>query len=569
MPFMSNRPLQTGKAFALSALGPHGVAWWLKLIFVGMALSLHQPATAEESQRILPQGIPGTLWLAGGGEFPSELRETFCKLAGAKEAKLVIIPTASSRSEETEDLQTWLEPWQKSELGSTHVLHIDEGGQPDKEDQQLLENATAIWFSGGSQGRLASRIVGTRWEELVVDILNRGGLVGGTSAGAAIQSKIMIARGNPIPEISQGLDLLPDAIVDQHFTQRERQGRLSQAILKNPDRFGLGIDEGTAVIVRGRTMFAMGKGSATILLAQTDARPEATWSISQGERADLTAIRRMVANRSTADFPHGVAHSPVLKSGALIIVGGGGLPEKVTQKFIELAGGQDAHIVVLPTAAPDPLPQRHGIAELFRRAGAGTVTVLPQREKEEVESEAFLKTLDEATGIWFGGGRQWRFVDAYANTEAEKAFHRLLERGGVIAGSSAGASIQGEYMARGNPLGNLDIMSEGYEKGLGFLPGVAIDQHFTQRSRMKDMKALVKTYPQFLGIGIDETTAILVEGTKATVMGKNDVYFLSGAAQDSESDPRSESSIDQLSDGGVYDLEKKEIIVEAKPDSSE
>ena len=112
MPFTSNRPSQPGKAFALSTLGPHGVALWLNLIFVGMALLLHQPATAEETQRILPQGIPGTLWLAGGGEFPSELRETFCKLAGAKEANLVIIPTASSRSEETEDWQTWLEPWQ-------------------------------------------------------------------------------------------------------------------------------------------------------------------------------------------------------------------------------------------------------------------------------------------------------------------------------------------------------------------------------------------------------------------------------------------------------------------------
>ena len=104
MPFMSNRPLQPGKAFAFSTLRPHGVAWWLNLIFVGMALSLHQPATAEEPQRILPQGIPGTLWLAGGGEFPSELRETFCKLAGAKEAKLVIIPTASSRSDGLADL---------------------------------------------------------------------------------------------------------------------------------------------------------------------------------------------------------------------------------------------------------------------------------------------------------------------------------------------------------------------------------------------------------------------------------------------------------------------------------
>ena len=569
MAFMSNRSLKQSKAHALSTLSPRGVVWWVNLIFVGVALSFHPTATAEESQRILPQGIPGTLWLAGGGEFPSELRETFCKLAGAKEANLVVIPTASGRADETDDWQTWLEPWQNCELGSTHVLHIEEGSPPDQEDQELLENATAIWFSGGSQSRLASRIVGTRWEELVMDILNRGGLVGGTSAGAAIQSKIMIARGNPIPEISQGLDLLPDAIVDQHFSQRERQGRLSRAILKNPERFGLGIDEGTAVIVSGRTMFAVGKGSATLILAQTDARPEATWSLSQGERADLTAIRRMVANRNTSDFPHGVAHSPLLKSGSLIIVGGGGLPDEVTQKFIELAGGQDSHIVVLPTAAPDPLPQRQWIAELFRRAGAGKVTVLPQREKEEVESETFLKTLNEATGIWFGGGRQWRFVDAYADTQAEKAFHRLLERGGVIAGSSAGASIQGEYMARGNPLGNLDIMSEGYEKGLGFLPGVAIDQHFTQRSRMKDMKALVKTYPQFLGIGIDETTAILVEGTKATVMGKNDVFFLSVSAEDSESNPTPKASIDQLSDGGVYDLEKKEIIVEPKPDSSE
>ena len=136
-------------------------------------------------------------------------------------------------------------------------------------------------------------------------------------------------------------------------------------------------------------------------------------------------------------------------------------------------------------------------------------------------------------------------------------------------GSSAGASIQAEYLVRGNPLGNRDMMADGYEKGLGFLKGVAIDQHFTQRSRMKDMKALVKTYPQFLGIGIDETTAILVEGTKATVMGKNDVFFLSVSAEDSESNPTPKASIDQLSDGGVYDLEKKEIIVEAKPDSYE
>ncbi len=95
----------------------------------------------------------------------------------------------------------------------------------------------------------------------------------------------------------------------------------------------------------------------------------------------------------------------------------------------------------------------------------------------------------------------------------------MLRRGGVIGGSSAGATIQGDYLCRGSPLNNTDMICEGYERGLGFLPGVAIDQHFAQRKRFADMTALVKTYPQLLGIGIDESTAIVVQGSVAEVMG--------------------------------------------------
>src|SRR5262249_155911 len=165
-----------------------------------------------------------------------------------------------------------------------------------------------------------------------------------------------------------------------------------------------------------------------------------------------------------------------------------------------------------PTAMPDPLPKEDRLAAAFRKAGAAKVMVLPQRKLEEVESEEFLGALRQATGIWFGGGRQWRFVDAYLDTNAHPLMKEVLRRGGVIGGSSAGASIQAEYMARGDPLGNLEIMAEGYERGLGFLPGAAVDQHFSQRKRHKDMSRLVRTYPQLLGIGIDETTAILVQG---------------------------------------------------------
>ena len=109
----------------------------------------------------------------------------------------------------------------------------------------------------------------------------------------------------------------------------------------------------------------------------------------------------------------------------------------------------------------------------------------------------------KATGVWFGGGRQWRFVDAYEGTKAHPLMKEVLKRGGVIGGSSAGATIQGDYLCRGSPFGNEEIMYEGYERGLGFLPGVAIDQHFSRRKRFADMTALVKAYPQLLGVGLE------------------------------------------------------------------
>ena len=101
----------------------------------------------------------------------------------------------------------------------------------------------------------------------------------------------------------------------------------------------------------------------------------------------------------------------------------------------------------------------------------------------------------------------------------------VLSKGGVIGGSSAGASIQARYMCRANPVANFDIMAPGYERGLGFIGGIAIDQHFSQRGRQKDMTQLVDRYPQLLGIGIDEGTAIIVQKSMGKVVGKGKVHF--------------------------------------------
>ena len=108
-------------------------------------------------------------------------------------------------------------------------------------------------------------------------------------------------------------------------------------------------------------------------------------------------------------------------------------------------------------------------------------------------------------------------------------------------------------MVRGSPLGNQEMMAEGYERGFGFLPGAAVDQHFTQRKRLTDMQAVMATYPQLLGIGLDEGSAILVRGETAEVLGKNHAYFFppkktpSRTLDSKQADSGTETGADQLS----------------------
>jgi cyanophycinase len=134
-------------------------------------------------------------------------------------------------------------------------------------------------------------------------------------------------------------------------------------------------------------------------------------------------------------------HGP--EKGSLIIIGGGGLAPDIWSKFIELAGGKEkAKIVVVTTASDNPSDTRL-VETVKRETGATQVTALHTTDVNVANSKEFAAILDGATGVFFGGGRQFRIADAYLNTLTHQAFWDVLERGGVIAGSSAGASIQG------------------------------------------------------------------------------------------------------------------------------
>jgi cyanophycinase len=530
-------------------------------LFVCCAPLLAEDLPAGAVSWIDPVGIKGALVIVGGGQQPEAINDRFMELAGGKEARIVVIPTASDKADDDvadpERSAKLTDYWKSRGAAEVRLLHTRSKEQANDEAYiEPLKKATGVWFGGGDQSKIADAYLGTAVEREVLAVIARGGVVGGTSAGAAIQSKVMIAGGQTEPRMATGFDLLPGAIIDQHFLARNRKGRSVAAVTMHPDCFGLGIDEGTAVIVRGRRLEVLGNSTATVILAASGARPLRELELKAGDVHDLTMLRRAALERSLANFPPAELPPPKLESGSLVIVGGGGMPKEVTEKFIELAGGPESLIIVLPTAAGDTIADTAGETRFFERSGAKNVKALTARTRREVESAEFAAALAETKGLWFGGGRQWRFVDAYAGTKAEELFRDVLRRGGVIGGSSAGASIQAQYMVRGSPLGNTDMMAEGYERGLGFLPGAAVDQHFTQRGRMPDMTLVMRRYPQILGIGIDEATAIIVRGQTAEVMGRNNVQFYDYKSGPPANDP----DYVRVKPGGKYDLVERRVL---------
>jgi cyanophycinase len=201
-------------------------------------------------------------------------------------------------------------------------------------------------------------------------------------------------------------------------------------------------------------------------------------------------------------------------AGALVIVGGGGLPDPIRDRFLELAGGKKARLVIIPTASfKADQPHLLTSPRYWKAQGVASVQLLHTRERAVANSPGFCKPLAEATAVWLSGGDQVNLENAYAGTAVEQELQKLLARGGVIGGTSAGAAVMGDLMIRGgNPLARLG-------NGLGLLRGVVVDQHFTKRKRMPRLMGVLEKHPDYLGLGIDENTAAVVSGHTLTVVG--------------------------------------------------
>lgn len=270
------------------------------------------PSVATETEdmpAILSETAPGKLVICGGGVLPTELLTRFLELAGGALARVVVVTTASEFAD-SDAMEEKLTFWREQVLADLCVLHTRRRAMADEpEFWRPLASATGVWFVGGDQNWLTETYLGTRTRDEIHGVLARGGVVGGTSAGAAVMSPVMIKGGDLEAEVGPGFGLLPGAVVDQHFLKRNRQPRLQGVLASRPGLLGLGIDEGTALIVEGNQLTVLGESEVVACWAAVADRPAGELRLSHGAQADLRALLSLVdpgeAESHTAEIQAG------------------------------------------------------------------------------------------------------------------------------------------------------------------------------------------------------------------------------------------------------------------------
>jgi len=269
-------------------------------------------------------------------------------------------------------------------------------------------------------------------------------------------------------------------------------------------------------------------------------------------------------------------NSSMTTEGTILIMGGDCTNDFFISEFAGLVGSTESNIVIIPTAMEDKyIDSERGINMLkkpFTDIGFKNISIVHTREINVANSDSLNNILLSADGVWITGGRQWRLAKAYNGTKIQKSLKSLLNQGKVVAGTSAGASIMGDILVRGDS-NNSTIMLGNYQNGFGFISNFAIDQHHIARNRQFDMFELKNEKPDVLGIGIDENTGVILHESKFRVIGKSYVTIYDNTRWSEERDTiyqlqKNDKQFYTLSNGYEYDLTKRKAITKNDRETS-
>ena len=266
-------------------------------------------------------------------------------------------------------------------------------------------------------------------------------------------------------------------------------------------------------------------------------------------------------------YPQGKGH--------LVIIGGGDKPSYTMQKIVDYAGGPASKIIIIPNASSDPIGSAEYNVEEFKNLGCTNVDYI-LFNRADADKDSLVNKLEGATGIFFSGGDQAFLARDMLGTKLLEKVYEIYNNGGVISGTSAGAAVMSEVMITGNELINKDttdifisIQKNNVEvkEGFGFVKTAFIDQHFIKRKRLNRTISVVLENPDLLGIGIDESTSIIVNPDETfEVLGENQVIvFDASDCSNIKLDKNGNLGAENLKmhillSGDKFDIEHKEVI---------
>ena len=497
----------------------------------------------QQASRLL-RPIAGSRMIVGDGDVPDYVVDCFLHLSGNASPHVVVINLNGKARIDSER-------WENRGADSVTVL-----SSLPKDFQALtmqLLNADGVWVQGNPEAIAKNPLL----LSLLKNTAKRSGVIAVDSSTVSLLSKL------DDRDEAKRLES-PFAKCEFHFG--EAWSAKNNEDLGSPRKVHWSIPDSSAAVVHaGRRIAGYGDRDISLMVEKANGLPkrEVTFecldvfgpggypSYSQ----DLFAWVRAANERGRPTFPPTDAGTPIVENGTLFLHGGSRLNQDVLQEFVKLTGGKDASFVCIPSAKsfdrfeePDSY-----MAEKLREFDCNNVTILHAADPFVADqSKAFARILKNADGVWIDGGRTFRFMDSYEGTQVPKLLAQVLDRGGVVGGSSAGCQVPSDFLVRGNPTSNRDIEYDGYTRGMALLKGVIIDAHFLQRERHEPFLGLMKKYPQMLGIGIDESTALIVKGSKGRVVGNAAVSFY-----DLQADATDEFKPVILKAGQSYDLKSR------------
>lgn len=257
---------------------------------------------------------------------------------------------------------------------------------------------------------------------------------------------------------------------------------------------------------------------------------------------------------------------PPAPKGTLVIVGGGGTTPEIERAFLEGAGGRGGVVGIIPTSTSEPEEALKEWKADLEKAGL-TMVPLDVRAREDSSRPELLAAARTCTGFWFSGGDQVLVGKKIVGTPLQKLIHEKYQDGAVVGGTSAGAAIMSKIMLEGEDrFGKLNLSEFGpgayrTREGMAFLPDhVIIDQHFLRRGRQNRLFSLMMEHPGHLGLGIDEATALVVKGGRATVVGKRGVMVFDSAAMSLKGEGFRNLAIHVLRAGEGIDLATRKLL---------